>query len=376
MISSLALSAFFFLMAIISDVRGESNGQHKDFEVRILKSIIIIECYTSSYLTDHLINTTNYDETSSFNELVIHNCALPDSENIILNIIKKFNVQINSLKLGNMRKKLVKSQLQGLNLKNLTLVLFGQSFDVSEDLLYGLTTEELNILGENFNTVPNQFFLKSLNLKNPGLINTNLIEINSNILLPLSNLDSLTLHGSVRLEKIALQAFNNLIKLRHLWIQKFTKLTSLPEGIFKNLQNLEKLVFFENKFDFLGKDLLNNIKEQKIKEFQLSDNTGNLSTLPGEFFKKLKHVEFMYLASNSFTSLPEELFFETKSLITLNMKNNKLDNLPPNLFKNTMNLIFLDISGNKLRNIPKKLFQNTRLKTLILNNNQLTRLSP
>jgi len=85
----------------------------------------------------------------------------------------------------------------------------------------------------------------------------------------------------------------------------FTSLRYLPEGIFRDLKNLEDLTLSNNKFD----------------------------TLPNGIFKNQRQLKRLDLSHNNFYSLPDDIFENMEALVEVDLRGNPIQELPNSLQK-------------------------------------------
>ena len=151
----------------------------------------------------------------------------------------------------------------------------------------------------------------------------------------------------------------------------FTKLKSLPKGIFDNLVNLEYLILEHNNFVSLSEGIFDNLIN--LKRLYLNNN--NIGSLPHNIFDNLVNLESLHLSSNYISSLPKGFFDNLVNLEVLLLDNNKLTSLPEGIFDKLVNLEYLNISENKLTSLPEGIFDKlVKLKRFIISDNELTSL--
>jgi hypothetical protein len=117
---------------------------------------------------------------------------------------------------------------------------------------------------------------------------------------------------------------SNGTKIRYLFFQNNPSVTSLPLGLFKELQGLEGL--------YLENNMLTTIH-------------------PGEldYLQSLRHIDFY---SNDLRSLPVGLFDKLKNLESINLSGNQLTTLPPRIFDKLPNLQELQLEDNLFTSLP------------------------
>lgn len=118
------------------------------------------------------------------------------------------------------------------------LVLSNSKF--SDDILYDFSKLKVLRINDwmNFTEIPDGFFKNSWELADLDIRETKLIKIQKNDFLSLSKLNDLKLVLNTELEEIESGAFDSLTSLIKLKIV-ISNLKTLPEDIFKNLENLD-----------------------------------------------------------------------------------------------------------------------------------------
>ena len=134
----------------------------------------------------------------------------------------------------------------------------------------------------------------------------------------------------------------------------------------KRLSMLEKGITTLKQGDF---DELRNLEELILK--------GNfLSVLPEEVFWYLGELKELSLRNNQFTILVEDTFEHLDSLTCLNLRGNQLTTLERGAFDDLETLIELDLSDNQLTTLPAGVFEDLpNLEELTLENNRIAILS-
>ena len=151
----------------------------------------------------------------------------------------------------------------------------------------------------------------------------------------------------------------------------YDNLSSLPEGIFQGLSNLQELDLYNNNLSSLPQGIF-----QGLSNLQgLNLNRNNLSSLPQGIFQGLSNLQTLSLADNNLSSLPQGIFQGLSNLQGLFLDENNLSSLPQGIFQGLSNLQRLSLGGNNLTSLPQGIFQGlSNLQRLSLGGNNLTSL--
>ena len=210
------------------------------------------------------------------------------------------------------------------------------------------------------------------------------------------NIGSLEIDG-----KVDKGAIYNLDLLKHMGpgVKSFSSdsnnLGELPEDLFKNAVNIERINLGGNGVTKLPENLFANNK--KLKTVNLSSN--NLGNIPENLFANNSELESVEFSQSWLSTLPANVFANNKKLKTVSLSNNKIVSLPNDLFKSNTGLTFLSVTDNELTKLPDSIIANlssltqlyaannkltslpengvnlTKLNTLALNNNHISSLS-
>ena len=161
--------------------------------------------------------------------------------------------------------------------------------------------------------------------------------------------------------------FDELVDLERLDISN-NKLTSLPEGIFDNLGELERLDISNNNLETFSAEKVS--KLVNLEHLDLGRN--ELNSLQEGMFDNNINMKYLSLSVNNLTSLPKGIFDNLVKLRNLSLSVNKLTSLQEGIFDNLRYLSDLDIIKNKLTSLPKGIFDNVNLTSLMLGQNNLT----
>lgn len=185
------------------------------------------------------------------------------------------------------------------------------------------------------------------------------------------NIGSLEIDG-----KVDKGAIYNLDLLKHMGpgVKSFSSDSNnfgeLPEDLFKNAINIERINLGGNGVTKLPENLFANNK--KLKTVNLSSN--NLGNIPENLFANNPELESVEFSQSWLSTLPSNVFANNKKLKTVSLSNNKIVSLPDDLFKNNSALTFLSFTDNELTKLPASVANLTSLTQLYAANNKLTSL--
>ena len=185
------------------------------------------------------------------------------------------------------------------------------------------------------------------------------------------NIGSLEIDG-----KVDKGAIYNLDLLKHMGpgVKSFSSDSNnfgeLPEDLFKNAVNIERINLGGNGVTKLPENLFANNK--KLKTLNLSSN--NLGNIPENLFANNPELESVEFSQSWLSTLPSNVFANNKKLKTVSLSNNKIVSLPDDLFKNNSALTFLSFTDNELTKLPASIANLTSLTQLYAANNKLTSL--
>ena len=185
------------------------------------------------------------------------------------------------------------------------------------------------------------------------------------------NIGSLEIDG-----KVDKGAIYNLDLLKHMGpgVKSFSSDSNnfgeLPEDLFKNAVNIERINLGGNGVTKLPENLFANNK--KLKTVNLSSN--NLGNIPEGLFANNSELESVEFSQSWLSTLPANVFANNKKLKTVSLSNNKIVSLPNDLFKNNTGLTFLSVTDNELTKLPDSVANLTSLTQLYAANNKLTSL--
>ena len=185
------------------------------------------------------------------------------------------------------------------------------------------------------------------------------------------NIGSLEIDG-----KVDKGAIYNLDLLKHMGpgVKSFSSDSNnfgeLPEDLFKNAVNIERINLGGNGVTKLPENLFANNK--KLKTVNLSSN--NLGNIPEGLFANNSELDSVEFSQSWLSTLPANVFANNKKLKTVSLSNNKIVSLPNDLFKNNTGLTFLSVTDNELTKLPDSVANLTSLTQLYAANNKLTSL--
>ncbi|MDR1790427.1 MAG: leucine-rich repeat domain-containing protein [Propionibacteriaceae bacterium] len=184
----------------------------------------------------------------------------------------------------------------------------------------------------------------TLDLSGAGI--TSLAGINA-----LTGLETLDI-GDNNISSIAVNTFSGMYGLRNLYFTdsitgKCNPLTTLPIGVFNDLQQLTYLNMRHCSFSSLPSTLLASLTG--LQEFHFSNTP--LSTLPAGFLDYNTSLRALYLdfvegwPGSRLTSLPSTLLAKLPQLQILNISHNLIESLPSNFFDGNPLLTEVQVDG-------------------------------
>jgi len=186
------------------------------------------------------------------------------------------------------------------------------SLDLSHNYLSNLSPSSFNHLDK----------LQTLNLSSNILFS-----LDSKWCLSFINLLNLDLDNNY-FSNISQSYFNNCNSLKELHISHMPSLTSVHDGVFKELQNLEKLVIKNNKnLQYLSTQIL---KPINLSYLDISEN--NIQILHKAFWHDINKLDIMLIGGNplkcdcNIISLWEQIFFNRTNPIIVDKENIYCDN--------------------------------------------------
>jgi len=120
-------------------------------------------------------------------------------------------------------------------------------------------------------------------------------------------------------------------------------LTSLPEGVFSSLSNLEELDLTGNQISILSDKAFEGLSG--LTDLNLSNN--QIITLPDKAFGGLSGLRNLNLAINQISILSDKAFEGLSGLTDLNLSDNQIITLPDKVFEGLSGLRELRLVGNQ-----------------------------
>jgi len=183
------------------------------------------------------------------------------------------------------------------------------------------------------------------------------------------------------LEQLPPKAFQGLSELRLLDLGR-CKISSLTDDVFVGLEQVATLTLSQNNLQQLPPGVLQPMPrlEQLLLGGTVVKNgtqetivLGNpLSTLPPGLFDNMDSLQLVDVSQNRLTSLPPKLFNSISKLRALELQDNLLEEIAPEVFANLPRLQNLTLAHNLLHTLSPRSFQDLpALTDLDLSNNLL-----
>ncbi|XP_045878201.1 extracellular matrix protein 2 isoform X2 [Meles meles] len=143
-------------------------------------------------------------------------------------------------------------------------------------------------------------------------------------------------------------------------------ITSVPDGAFNGLPNLERLDLSKNNITSAGIGAKAFKLLKKLMRLNMDGN--NLTEIPSELPSALEELK---INENNLQAINEESLSDLNQLVTLELEGNNLSetNVNPLAFKSLTSLSYLRLGRNKFRIIPQGL--PASIEELYLENNQI-----
>ena len=119
-------------------------------------------------------------------------------------------------------------------------------------------------------------------------------------------------------------------------------LTDLPDGIFRGLPRLTRLVLSDNHLDGLRASMFDGLDSLATLEVRAA----NLAALPEGVFRHLPALSRLDLSENRLTAIPPRLFALAPRLTSLDLADNELAEIPAGVFEGLSRLQLLALAGN------------------------------
>ena len=143
--------------------------------------------------------------------------------------------------------------------------------------------------------------------------------------------------------------FDNLTNLEGLGIGG--TFSSLPDGIFDHLINLDKFALVSTQLSSLPEGICDNLIN--LTFFAIANTP--LSSLPDSLFDNLTKVSTIYLINTQLSSLPDGIFDNLTNMPYIFLYNNQLSSLPSGIFNKATMIVAL--SNNQLSSLPDGIFK-------------------
>ena len=162
--------------------------------------------------------------------------------------------------------------------------------------------------------------------------------------------------------------FRGLSNLQELYLG-YNEISTLPVGIFSGLSNLQYLDLSLNEISTLPLGIFSGLSN--LQWLYLGYN--EISTLPVGIFSGLSNLQWLYLGYNEISTLPVGIFSGLSNLQQLFLNNNDISTLPMGVFRGLSNLQNLELSGNEISTLPSDIFSGlSNLWRLRLDDNKLS----
>lgn len=266
----------------------------------------------SNILSDTLLFSNNTQILDSIETLNLENNNLIDIPfKLFKNMLNLKDISLNFNKIVNVNQKfdetIVSLQLAQNNIVNLDLHIF--------EGLKQLKT--LHLWGNYITDIQSLHFHDLENLQALELSRNSLKTLPNDVFLHLKNLKTINLESN-QLESLPYGLFSHNPQLESVRIARNKRLTSLPDNLLANLNNLKNVRLNECSLTKLGKHMFEN--SQNIEVIYLNDNY--LGSIDADLFKGLTKLKVLKLSNNRLTQLPEMLFIDAVSLNDLDLSVN------------------------------------------------------
>ncbi|XP_037044553.1 leucine-rich repeat-containing protein 15-like [Bradysia coprophila] len=176
--------------------------------------------------------------------------------------------------------------------------------------------------------------------------------------------------------KLSESAFHGAYKLKLLYMSslylKSASISSLPDGFFRDLNNLEWLEI--NKCDLADLNAIDFTGLESVKWLGLSEN--DISIVTGNAFHIMTNLKYLTLKRNKISDVGSMLFSKLQNLVHLNLEYNRIEQLKTTTFSGLTNLRSINLRNNRIQRIEDGTFSNLNyLKKLDLSYNNLTALT-
>lgn len=140
--------------------------------------------------------------------------------------------------------------------------------------------------------------------------------------------------------------------LESIVMENILSINTLPDALFQATPQLKTLVIANNGYD---------------TDFYKNAPYTSLTSLPDNLFKGLNQLHALDLRGNALSTLPSGIFNDLQHLRSLNLSNNNFSSLPMEALSTLSSVEIIDLRGNPLTGIPQDLSKITpNLKELLL----------
>uniref|UniRef100_A0A1B6C0H1 TIR domain-containing protein n=1 Tax=Clastoptera arizonana TaxID=38151 RepID=A0A1B6C0H1_9HEMI len=166
------------------------------------------------------------------------------------------------------------------------------------------------------------------------------------------NVTILIIKNSDNEKTLTKQTLQGLHEVKKLYLDN-NGLTSIPEELFKDMDNLEILSLRDNSI-ILHKEVFHHLP--KLKMLELGNN--NLTHLEPGIFYNLTQLKILNLWKNKLNNLTKTVFSDLRNLSQLDLRNNEITQIKSDLFSNLSKLKNISLQKNKFISLPHGLFLN------------------
>lgn len=142
---------------------------------------------------------------------------------------------------------------------------------------------------------------------------------------------------------------------------------------FNNATDTNCLIF--DKFEEVN-PLWNHFKSQVFTQkltFRVRPPTGNLTYVPTQVLKLLKHVNIFNIEYAKIHKLPDNVFSNLSLMTEIHLMRNSITSLAENAFNNMKSLVLINLDENHITEVTRTPFVNLpSLKKLMMNKNNIT----
>ena len=243
-----------------------------------------------------------------------------------------------------------------------------------KEMLSGLSALETFEFSKNIIYVlPGQMFGTLAKLRYLYLNHNQIQQLERDALFNLKMLETLELENN-DLKEINEETFRSLSNLKQIKLKR-NKFQQLPERLFSRNRNLIEMDLSQNRdLTSLPDHLLRNLNQ--LRNLSIFDcQLNQISTNPSVFFANAPQLRTIYMRNNRLKYLNmRNLFAFNSELVKLDLSYNDITYLSPEIFSiNSSSLIEFNLYANNLVDVPSTLFTNLKnLKVLNLGFNNLT----